>query len=125
MFEILYNYQDPWPENESRQLHVQFNHEIVISPDVARRKANGFLAGHISMMVSAKRPTLILNNVPTWRVTAVLMLPEVGEAGIIGTIDISAQTGEIKLPSTEEIHHMQELAHAIATHFTLPTKSAI
>lgn len=124
MFQIAYDYQKPWPENEPLRVEGHFDQEITISPTLARRKANGFLAGHVTMMVSAGQPTLILSEQPIWRVPAILNLPQLGEVGTLGAIDIDAQTGKIILPSPKQISRMQELAHAIAAHFASPTTPA-
>jgi hypothetical protein len=124
MFQIAYDYQKPWPENEPLQVKAHFDQEITISPVLARRKANGFLAGYVTMMVSAGQPTLILNEQPFWRVPAVLNLPYLGEVSTLGAIDIDAQTGKIIPPSAEQISRMQELAHAIAAYFAPSTTPA-
>lgn len=117
MFQIAYDYDTPWPEGEPLKIEGHFAQEIKISPTAARRKANGFLARHITMMVSAGQPTLILETPPRWRVPATLRLPSLGEVSILGTVDIDAQSGEVIPLSPEQIQRMQDLAHAIATHF--------
>jgi len=117
MFQIAYDYQQAWPENEPLKVEIQLAHEIKISPALAQRRANGFLAGYVSMMVCSGPPTLLLGERPVWCVPAVLKLPEVGEVGSVGTVDIDAQTGDVLPLSTPQIHRMQEIAHAIAAHF--------
>lgn len=114
MFQIAYDYDTPWPEGESLKIEGHFAQEIKISPTVARRKANGYLAGHITMMVSAGQPTLILETSPLWRVPATLRLPGLGEVSSLGTIDIDAQSGKVIPLPPDQIQRMQELAHAIA-----------
>ena len=124
MFQIAYDYEQAWREDETLTVDIQFAQEIAISPDIARRKANGFLAGYVTMMVSGGQPTLILAKDPVWRVPAVLTLPNVGEVSTLGTVDVDAQTGQVIPPSAEQINRMQELAHAIAAHFASPTAPA-
>lgn len=120
MYRIVYEYDEPWPDNGPFHLEKQLvSQEIAVSPVVARRRANGFLAGYVTMMVTAGQPMLILGEKPAWRMTAVLRLPGMGEVGIVGHVDVDAQSGEIIRPSDEEITQMQELAHAIAAHFAL------
>ncbi len=121
MFQVAYNYDQTWHENETLTVDIQFAQEIAISPDIARRKANGFLAGYVTMMASGGQPTLILAKEPFWRVPAVLTLPNLGEIGALGAVDVDAQSGQVMPPSAEQINRMQELAHAIAAHFALPT----
>jgi hypothetical protein len=120
MYQIVYEYDEPWPDNGPFHLEKQIvSQEIAVSPVVARRRANGFLAGYVTMMVTAGQPMLILGENPAWHVPAVLCLPGVGEVGTVGHLDIDAQSGEIILPSDEQIAQMQEVAHAIAAHFAL------
>jgi hypothetical protein len=120
MFQVAYNYQKPWRENQLLHVEGQFACDVAISPTVARRKANGFLASQVTMMVSAGEPLLLLGDKPVWQTPAVLRLPQHGEVGTVGTIEVDAQTGEVITPSHEQIQHMQELANALAAHFTLP-----
>ncbi|MCB0153392.1 MAG: hypothetical protein KDF65_01255 [Anaerolineae bacterium] len=117
MFQIAYDYEETWPEDESFRVEGHFAHQINVSPTVARRKANGFLAGYISMMVSAEQPTLRLSDTPFWQVPAVLTLPGLGETAVVGTIKVDAQSGNIIPLSPPQIKQMQELGYAIATHF--------
>lgn len=117
MFQIAYDYEETWPEDESWTVEGHFAQQISVSPTVARRKANGFLAGYISMMVVTGQPTLVLTNAPFWQVPAVLTLPGLGEVAAIGTINIDAQSGDLIPLSPPQIKQMQELAHAIVSHF--------
>ncbi len=118
---IAYNYQETWPENESLMIEGHFTQKITVPPILARRRANGFLAGHVMLMVSGGEPTLILSEHPVWRVPAVLNVPKLGEVNTLGSVDIDAQTGEVIPLSSEQINRMQELAHAIAAYFTSST----
>jgi hypothetical protein len=125
MYQIVYEFDEPWPDNGPFHLEKRVvSQEIEVSPLLARRRANGFLAGHVTMMVTAGRPMLVLGEKTIWRVPAALRLPGLGEVGTVGHIDVDAQSGEIVLPSDEEITQMQELAHAIAAHFTLSSTPA-
>jgi len=124
MFQIAYNYNQAWREDESLTVDIRVSQKITISPDLARRKANGFLAGHVTMMVSGGPPTLMMDQPPVWRVPAVLKLPALGEVSTIGAVDIDAQTGAILPPSPAQISRMQDLAHALAAHFALSTTLA-
>ena len=125
MFQIVYEYDEPWPAQGPFHVEKQLvSQEIAVSPILARRRANGFLAGYVTMMVTAGQPVLILGERPAWRVPATLRLPGLGEVGTLGHVDVDAQSGEIIWPSDKQIAQMQELAHAIAAHFSLsPTPS--
>lgn len=121
MFQIAYNYNQDWHEDEALTVDIHVSQKIAISPDLARRRANGFLTGHVTMMVTGGQPMLIVDQDPVWRVPAVLRLPELGDVSTIGSVDIDAQTGDIISPSFDQITRMQELAHAIAAHFASTT----
>jgi hypothetical protein len=124
MFQIAYNYNQDWREDEELIVDIRVNQKIAVSPDQARRTANGFLAGHVVMMVGGGQPTLVVDQTPVWRVPAVLRLPAVGDVSTVGAVDIDAQTGDLVPPSPKEIDRMQELAHALATHFASAATSA-
>ncbi len=121
MFQIAYNYPQAWPQDKPLLIDSHVKYEIPISPNVARRKANGFLAGYVSMMALAGQPTLILSEgePPLWRVPATLRLPKFGEIGLLGMVEVNAQTGQLVALSHEQIVLMQELAHVIVAHFTM------
>ena len=117
MFQITYNYDQGWREDEELTVDIRVSQKIAVSPNHARRTANGFLAGHVAMMVGGGQPTLVVDQTPVWRVPAVLKLPAVGDVSTVGAVDIDAQTGDLIPPAPNEITRMQELAHALATHF--------
>ena len=124
MFQIAYNYDQDWREDEVFTVEIRVSKKIAVSPEQARRKANGFLAGHVAMMVAGGRPTLVIDQAPIWRVPAVLRLPALGDVSTIGAVDVDAQTGDIIPPSPDQITRMQELAHALAAHFASSTAPA-
>lgn len=99
------------------QLNARFQGEIHVSPDKARQRAAGFMAGHITMMVLPGEPSLALGNPPVWRIPVCLHLPDLGEVTTVGTIDVNALTGDIIEPEPEKIQLMQDRAHEIAARF--------
>jgi hypothetical protein len=124
MFQVVYEYQKPWPKDGPLRVEAQFSGEITVSPAVARRRAAGFLGGHVTMMVLAGEPTLVLGEQPVWRVPACLHLPGLGEVTTVGTVDVDALTGKVIPPSPDQISTMQRRANDIATRFTSPTTPA-
>ncbi len=117
MFHLIYEYEKPWPKEGTMQLDAQFRGEIRISPDKAKQRAAGFMAGHITMMVLPGEPSLVLSNPPLWRVPVCLHLPDLGEVTTVGTIDVNALTGNVIMPEPEKIQLMQDRAHEIAARF--------
>ncbi|MCA9998307.1 MAG: hypothetical protein KDE56_21240 [Anaerolineales bacterium] len=124
MFQVMYDYQQKWPKNHSLNVKGEFAQEISVSPVMAQRRVNGYLAQYVTMMVSASTPTLFLSQPPVWRVPAILSLPGLGEVSTIGTVDVNAETGEIIPLSESQLSRMQEIAHALAAHFAPQTTTA-
>ena len=124
MFQVVYEYQKPWPKDGPLRIEAQFTGEITVSPTVARRRAAGFLAGHVTLMVLPGKPMLILGEQPVWRVPARLHLPGLGDVTTIGTIDVDALTGKVISLSPDQISAMQRRADDIATCFTSPATPA-
>jgi hypothetical protein len=122
--QIAFTDPHPWPESGQVEIAGQA-YDIPISPEQARRRAKGFLAGYITMLVTAGEPTLLIDEAPVWCVSARLVLPGVGEVGTLGAISIDAQTGEVIPLSPEAITHLQDLAHAIAAYYvSTPTPTS-
>lgn len=125
MFQVLYEYPVAWPEEGGLRVEAQFTSEINISPAVARRRANGFLTGQVTMMVLAGEPVLVLGEErPVWRVPACLHLPDLGEVTTVGTIDVDALTGQVIPPLAKQLTLMQRRANEIATRLTPTTTPA-
>jgi hypothetical protein len=116
MVRIIYEHQGEWPEDGPLVVHAQFNGEIPISPDAARRRASGYLAREVALFIFAGEPVLHLGEFPCWRVPAVLRLRGVGELANVGSIDVDAYTGQVKLPSDEALQSLRRRAHDIASH---------
>jgi hypothetical protein len=115
--QIAFTDPHPWPESGQVEIAGQA-YDIPISPEQARRRAKGFLAGYITMLVTAGEPTLLIDEAPVWCVSARLVLPGVGEVGTLGAISIDAQTGEVIPLSPEAITQMQDLAQLVARYYT-------
>ncbi len=120
MFQVAYDYQKPWQGDKPLKVEIQLVQEITVSPTVAQRKANGFLAGYVTMMVSSGEPTLILSERPVWRIPAILKLPDLGEVGTVGTVDVDAQTGEI-LFTQPQLDDLAERGDVLAQRTPSPT----
>lgn len=67
MFQITYNYNQDWREDEELTVDIRVSQKIAVSPDQARRTANGFLAGHVAMMASGGQPMLVVDQTSVWR----------------------------------------------------------
>jgi hypothetical protein len=81
--------------------------------EYARRKANGYLSMDISLFCSASDGVFIPLVPPVWQFAIRFGLPRFGELGILGTLDVDAQTGEPVPLTSEQIEHMRARADAI------------
>ncbi len=46
-------------------------------------------------MIGADAPTLVIGEHVVWRVSAYFSTPDVGRVGIVGTIDVDVNTGQM------------------------------
>ncbi len=118
MFQIMVEHKGEWPDRGPMQVTAQWQGEIRIAPEVARRKARAFLAGYVSMMVLPGEPVLIVTPSPIWRIPAQLHLPGIGQAATLGEIDVDAMTGTVLELDPDVIQGMQTRAHEFAAHLT-------
>lgn len=124
MLRVVYEYQKTWPKEGPLRVEAQFTGEITVSPTEARRRAAGFLAGHVTMMVLADEPVLVIGEQPIWRVPACLHLPGLGKVSTVGSIDVDALTGEVIPPALDQIAAMRRRVDDIAACFALPAAPA-
>lgn len=92
-------------------MEAQFNGEIVVPPDLARRRVNGYLVQEVDMFMIAGEPMLIQGDTPYWRLSVILRLRGLGNLGEVGVIDVDARTGRVKTLSEDEIQAVQERAY--------------
>jgi hypothetical protein len=78
----------------------------VLTPEAARRRANGWLLDHVGNLLLAETPELVVGDQIVWRVPIVLTSPTRGHIGSVGAIDLDAISGEVISDSTtiEQIH---------------------
>lgn len=81
--------------------------------EYARRKANGYLSMEVSLFCSASDEMFIPLTPPIWQFAIRFGLPSLGELGILGTLDVDAQTGEPVPLTNKQIKRIQERANAI------------
>ena len=113
MFQVVYEYTNPWPKDGPLRMELQFAGEIAVSPEQARRRANGFLSREVALFAEADTPVLMLGSHPIWRMNIHLMLRGKGDVGQIGVLDVDAVTGEISPLSEQQIREIQNYARTI------------
>jgi hypothetical protein len=114
MVRIVYEHPAVWPDEGPLRVEAQFHGEIPISPDLARRRTNGYLAREVAMFLIAGEPMLILGDHPYWRLPIILRLRGFGKLAEVGVVDVDAQTGKVRPLSEDEIETIRERAHDIA-----------
>lgn len=83
------------PERGLVKLIINQDFEIKITAEEARRQVDRWLFDQVSYMMTAEPPTLVLGERIVWRVPAVLTAPQVGRVGLVGTVDVDVQTGQM------------------------------
>jgi hypothetical protein len=83
---------------------------LTTTADDARRLVNRQVVTELGTGLLAHDPTLVLTESHIlWRVPIVLSLPTLGDLGQVGTVDVDARTGEIRMsPEAQE----RIIAHA-------------
>jgi hypothetical protein len=87
----------------------------------ARRKANEYLSHSVGFFLMPVDGILVLSTRPVWQFSIQFRLPRTGPLGILGSIDVNAQTGEVLPLTTEQIAAIQGQANALARSQTQPT----
>ncbi|MCL4863630.1 MAG: hypothetical protein KJZ93_29765 [Caldilineaceae bacterium] len=119
MFQVVYEHQQPWPETGTLTVKAPpIEGEIAVSPDAARRRANGYLARYVALAIEASEPVLIWGDHPVWRMSVYLCLPGYGQVAKLGEIEVDALTRQVFSLSQATITEMQERADAIASRLT-------
>ena len=93
--------------------------EIQVSPDSARRRANGYLVRYVALAMEASDPVLVWAAKPFWRMAVYLNLRSWGQVANLGEIDVNALTREVVPLFKTQIIEMQDRADAIAARFTI------
>ena len=89
--------------------------------EYARRTANGYLSMEVSLFCYATDAVLIPLARPLWQFAIRFGLPHLGELGLLGLLDVDAQSGDPIPLSTEQIERMRVRADALVEFQTQPT----
>lgn len=81
---------------------------------LARRKANLYLSDVVGFFLTPTDGALIPLEPPIWQFPIQLHLPRSGNLGILGTIDVNAQTNDVVPLSAAQIAEIQRRANALA-----------
>jgi hypothetical protein len=112
----------PGPTDGSVHVHVHLSTTLAISPVQARRIANRVVLDQMSTGLGALDPELMLTTDKLlWRVPIQLSLPYLGDIGVIGSIQVDADHGEI-LTQAGDLEKMMRLARMLHAGATLSAK---
>ena len=100
-----------------RQLPIQDGY---IPRLFARRKANLYLSDNVGFFLTPIDGTFVPVDTPVWQFPIQFRLPRSGDLGVLGTIDVDAQTGEVVPLTTKQIIEIQRTRNAIARYQTQP-----
>jgi hypothetical protein len=115
MFQVLHECHEPWPAEGVLNVKTPaLEGKLQVSPDSARRRANGYLARYMALAMEA-------GERPRWRMPVYLYLRGFGQVARLGEIEVDAMTREVIQLATEQIIEMQDRAGTIASRLTLAT----
>ena len=87
----------------------------------ARRSANLYLSDTVGFFLTPIDGTFVPVDTPVWQFPIQLRLPQSGDLGVLGAIDVDATTGEVVPLTAKQITEIQRRANAIARYQTQPT----
>ncbi len=115
MFQIAHEHNHAWPEEGPAHIQAPgVEGDIHVSPDSARRRANGYLARYVAMATEAGAPSLLWGEPPRWQMPIYLSLRGLGQVAMLGTIEVDALTREVIPLSSDQITTIQNRADALA-----------
>lgn len=83
------------PEKGPVELKVDRSFDIKVTAEEARRQVNQWLLAEVSYLMRALPPTLVVGEQVVWRVPVSFGLPQLGQIGTIGTIEVDVKTGKM------------------------------
>jgi hypothetical protein len=97
------------PEKGKVELKVDRSFEITVTAAEARRKVNRWLLNEVSYLIGADPPTLVVGEHVAWRVPAWIGFPHTGRVGVVGTVDVDVQTGDMENLAERKLEIEQNL----------------
>jgi hypothetical protein len=103
------------PERGPLNIRLDVATTINVTAEEARRKVSVFAGNTIADLLSGERPGLVWQqNTAYWRVPVALSSRSMGRIGIVGTIDVNVETGELQI-TDQLIEELEENAQRFAT----------
>ncbi|HMN26648.1 MAG TPA: hypothetical protein PKE45_00730 [Caldilineaceae bacterium] len=89
--------------------------------EYARRQADSYLGTEVSLFYSATDGIFVPLVRPIWQFSIQVRLPRLGVLGIMGTLDVDAQSGEVIPLTHKQIKRIRERADALVEFRTQTT----
>lgn len=105
---VLDNYTIP--ENGNIHIDLQLSFAIIVSAQDAQQIVGRWVRDEISLLMQAKRPTLVVGEQRVWRVPIEITFPISNGNFAVDTVDVDVTTGAIVTPlrKKEAILHLLE-----------------
>ena len=88
------------PDSGPVHISVHVVTTLDVSAEEARRQVNREVVTELGTGLIAREPELVISGERVvWRVPIVLALPELGEMGQVGTVDVDARNGKLLIDS--------------------------
>lgn len=113
----------PIPETGHVSIVINVSARITVSAEEARRKVNRFVHREISYLMRGDPPNLVVADRVYWRVPIVLAFPSYGSLGIVGSVDVDVESGELDI-SADYIAEVQRRAQELAARSSPQTTPA-
>lgn len=81
---------------------VELKFEIRISAENARRLVNRWLLNDVSMQMRPLEPQLVIDHQIVWRVPIAFGVPDFGQLGDVGYVDVDVELGQIANSAEKE-----------------------
>ena len=96
-----------------RQGRLPVDAQGYVLAEYARRQADSYLGAEVSLFYSATNGVFVPLARPIWQFAIQVRLPRLGVLGIMGTLDVDAQSGEVTPLTHKQIKRIRERADAL------------
>lgn len=101
---------DPYsiPERGKVNLHLKRSFEIKVTAEEAQRQVSHWVFDEVSYLLRGLTPTLVIAERVVWRVPVSLGLPDLGQLGMVGVVDVDVETGAMDTTSDRQAALIQQ-----------------
>jgi hypothetical protein len=101
---------DPYtiPEKGPVHLEISRSFEIKVTAEDARHQVNRWVHNEVTYLMRALPPTLVVGEQVVWRVPVSIGFPSVGQAGLVGAVDVDVESGIMYTSAELEVELINE-----------------